>query len=174
MAQFLHHKRIGTKGVYIMKLKGFSLIELMIVIAIIGILASIAVPAYQNYIYRARTSELMSLGNGASTAINSYIQEQGQAGTPNCPSTAFGATGTQYVPPAQTNNVTSIVVTSACVVQITPNTTTTGSFKSIAATAPYITLTPTINADGSIAWACHSNPGAFGTGGSKYAPSTCQ
>lgn len=155
-------------------LKGFSLIELMIVIAIIGILASIAVPAYQNYIYRARTSELLALGRGAQNAINEYMQEQGQT-TPNCPTAAFGATGTAYVPPAATPNVSSVNVTNGCVVQVTPNTNAGGAFASLgAATSPFVTLTPTINADGSVTWVCHSNPGSFGTGGSKYAPSTCQ
>ena len=54
--------------------KGFTLIELMIVVAIIGILAAIAVPAYQNYIARSQASEAFTLMNGAKVAIQDNLQ----------------------------------------------------------------------------------------------------
>ncbi len=54
--------------------KGFTLIELMIVVAIIGILAAIAIPAYQNYIARAQASEAYSLLSSTKTGISEYIQ----------------------------------------------------------------------------------------------------
>ena len=52
--------------------KGFTLIELMIVVAIIGILAAIAVPAYQNYVTRAQVSEAIILGSGMKAALGDY------------------------------------------------------------------------------------------------------
>ena len=57
--------------------KGFTLIELMIVVAIIGILAAIAIPAYQDYTIRAQVSEAMSLAAGVETALSDYYNNKG-------------------------------------------------------------------------------------------------
>ena len=72
-----------------MKHKGFTLIELMIVVAIIGILASIAIPAYQDYTIRAQVVEAMSLTSGMKGSIDEYYRDRGvfppdneAAGTP--------------------------------------------------------------------------------------------
>ena len=54
--------------------KGFTLIELMIVVAIIGIFAAIAIPAYQNYIARSQVSEAMTLATGLKTSIQTNLQ----------------------------------------------------------------------------------------------------
>jgi type IV pilus assembly protein PilA len=68
--------------------KGFTLIELMIVVAIIGILAAIAIPAYQNYTIRAQVTEGLTLADGWKTAVAEYY-----ANTGNWPTTA-NLTGT--------------------------------------------------------------------------------
>jgi type IV pilus assembly protein PilA len=57
--------------------QGFTLIELMIVVAIIGILAAIAIPAYQNYLVRAQVSEGLTLATRAKTSVSEYYMERG-------------------------------------------------------------------------------------------------
>ncbi len=57
--------------------QGFTLIELMIVVAIIGILAAIAIPAYQDYTIRAQVSEGLNLAAGAKVAVTEYYQDRG-------------------------------------------------------------------------------------------------
>lgn len=63
--------------------KGFTLIELMIVVAIIGILAAIAIPAYQDYTIRAQVSEGLSLSSAAKVAVTEFWQDRGTFPTDN-------------------------------------------------------------------------------------------
>ncbi len=78
--------------------KGFTLIELMIVVAIIGILAAIAIPAYQDYTIRAKTTEGLNLSDSAKTAVSEGFQSNGIPGVVAASSSwARGFTPTKYV-----------------------------------------------------------------------------
>ena len=77
------------------KQQGFTLIELMIVVAIIGILAAIAIPAYQDYTIRAQVSEGLNLSGGAKAAVTEYYQDKGALPADN--TTAGLADGTTIV-----------------------------------------------------------------------------
>jgi type IV pilus assembly protein PilA len=86
--------------------KGFTLIELMIVVAIIGILAAVALPAYQDYTVRARVSEGMVLSTAAKTNVLDVLA----SGNPSANASGYLV---GYTSPAATRNVTSVVITQA-------------------------------------------------------------
>jgi type IV pilus assembly protein PilA len=75
--------------------KGFTLIELMIVVAIIGILAAIAIPAYQEYIARSQASEAMQLLAGAKAPMSEFYGDQGR--WPAAPGSVMGNLSGKYV-----------------------------------------------------------------------------
>ncbi len=88
--------------------KGFTLIELMIVIAIIGILAAIAIPAYQNYTIRAQVTEGLSLASGLKTDIEQYYSDSGNwpTGLTSMSSQGVSNVTGKYVKSVQVNNGT--------------------------------------------------------------------
>ncbi|HRB21820.1 MAG TPA: prepilin-type N-terminal cleavage/methylation domain-containing protein [Nitrosomonas sp.] len=126
--------------------KGFTLIELMIVVAIIGILAAVAVPAYQNYTLKAKFTEVIN----ASAAIKTGVEVCVQAG--NCfnagtiQNVAFGYQGLIPAAPNASTFLGGVTVSGAGVI-----TATATSNQGLAAET-YI-LTPTDDAQGKVTWA---------------------
>ena len=136
--------------------KGFTLIELMIVVAIIGILAAIAIPAYQDYIARSQMTEAMSLASGQKTNVT---ETYGQIGT------FTGITsGTNGIPAA--TDISGSYVNDVAVADgvITATMKATGVSGGIVSET--LTLTPT-DAGGSVTWACTSSAEQ------KYVPKAC-
>ncbi|MEO5701983.1 MAG: pilin [Casimicrobiaceae bacterium] len=145
--------------------QGFTLIELMIVVAIIGILAAIAIPAYQDYMVRSKVTEGLSLAQGAKVAV----EENAQFGNPM----ALG-----YTAPAATLYVTSVAIAANGEITITYTATAgngtlvlaprDGAGALVAGTVPTNNITWNCNAVGS------AKAGTKGTLLAKFAPASCR
>jgi len=127
--------------------KGFTLIELMIVVAIIGILAAIAIPAYQDYTIRAQVTEGLNLAGAAKAAVSESYSNTGQAPVDR---TAAGMSAT--VTDTNGKYVTQVSVTNGTIAI------TYGNQANAAIAGLTLGLTPYETPDKSVAWRCGSAP----------------
>ena len=151
--------------------KGFTLIELMIVVAIIGILAAIAIPAYQNYTIRAQITEGLNLADGWKTAIAEYYANAG-----SWPASGTNLTGTSS---SSSKYVSSIGVSTGTIVI------TYGSQVNTKVSGSVLALTPYTNGNNDVVWVCGSatppSSGGISIGGAsvttsvapQYLPAAC-
>jgi type IV pilus assembly protein PilA len=166
--------------------QGFTLIELMIVVAIIGILAAIAIPAYQDYTIRAKVTEGLNLADSAKTSVAEGFQSNGTQGITTA-AQQWTFTATKYV-----SNVTLSTADGSIQVTYGPNTKQLSTFTinltpQIKIGGAYALLSAVGSNAGNIDWACVSAGqttavaegmalGAYGIGTvqAKYAPTQCK
>ncbi len=130
--------------------KGFTLIELMIVIAIIGILAAVALPAYQDYTVRAKASELLLAATTAKNQVGEYIIINSTL-----------PTTTQLTVPNTSSGMTRSVTWTGTQIQVV------GKASQLGGVAVTLAMVPTETAEGGVTWNCSP------VVGTKFIPSSC-
>jgi type IV pilus assembly protein PilA len=145
--------------------KGFTLIELMIVVAIIGILAAISIPAYQDYTIRAKVSELMQQANACKASFNDYYQVTAQLPVDATKAGCSDVGTANSMPATVAGGEIKVVATGKLALQLGAGTTT-------------LALKPDCGAGGCTgaaikSWSCS---GAFSSTNisAKYLPATCR
>ncbi|HEY7642922.1 MAG TPA: pilin [Steroidobacteraceae bacterium] len=160
--------------------KGFTLIELMIVVAIIGILAAIAIPAYQDYTVRSKVTEGLNLASSAKVSVSEGFQSNDMNGV----SAAANAWNTNFTPTKYVSNVN--VAAGTGVITITYSAQTPQINGATLTMAPFINNTALATGQtGNIDWACASTSKATatsrgmgavtaGTAQPRYVPTECK
>jgi len=128
--------------------KGFTLIELMIVVAIIGILAAVALPAYQDYTVRARVSELILAASSAKTALSEGMQTTG----------SWSAVWMSSITISSTGMIANATISTQGQIIVSGTAPTSSSI---------VTMTPSTTTDNKLIWSCTGTP-------SKYMPASCR
>jgi len=141
--------------------RGFTLIELMIVVAIIGILAAIAIPQYQDYTIRARVSEGVNLASSAKTAVSEYYNTN-KVWPTNAASAGFTSAASAWVGNVDINTGIILVTLS--------NTASLGG-----ASQGQFNLSPVADANNtSVSWICRAGGGTGTAVPAKYLPANCR
>ncbi|MGE0385011.1 MAG: pilin [Gammaproteobacteria bacterium] len=138
--------------------QGFTLIELMIVVAIIGILAAVAIPAYSDYTIRAKVTEGLNLAAAAKTAVSEFFASKGSIPTSNATAGLAAATSITG------NAVKSVAVGNSGKITVT------FSDGNSALNSKTLILAPT-TASGAVKWSCSATGGTLAN---KYLPSSCR